>query len=167
MKRRLTATTLSVTIMAFAGIAASPDRLAAQAARLTQRTVFLERTAAENVDLGAPGASVGDFRTTAGVVRATQNGEVIGSYATSQHTLAAGLEGGKERRSVTMEITIGRSDITMLSLYLAPAGGPPAERVVHPIIGGTGQYLGANGSLTLIPISATEYRAVIRLTPRG
>lgn len=85
----------------------SPFREARAEARVpANRTVFLERTSAENVDLGAPGASVGDLRATRGVVRDTQDGEVIGSYATSQVTVATGLAEGKEQRSVIMEITI-------------------------------------------------------------
>jgi len=165
--KRHPSSTISWIIILGLGITASLQSSEAQSERITHRTFFLERTATENVDLGAAGPSAGDFRATQGVVRATRNGEEIGSYATSQHTLAAGLAGGKEQRSVMMEITIGRSDITMASIYLVPVGGPPTLRVVHPIIGGTGEYLGANGSLTLIPISATEYRAVIRLVPRG
>jgi hypothetical protein len=152
--------------MILIGITAPLHRSEAQPTGLANRTVFLERTFAENVDLGAPGSSVGDLRATSGVVRATQNGEVIGSYATSQTTVTTGLDGGNEQRSVMMEITIGRSDITMASFYVVPAGGPPALRVVHPIIGGTGRFLGANGSLTLIPISATEYRAELKFVPR-
>lgn len=166
--RRCLPATASCLIIIFLAIAALPRRSEAQVIkRLAHRAVFLERTSAENVDLGAPGPSPGDFRSTVGVVRATQNGEVIGSYSTSQHTLATGLDGGKEKRSVMMEITIGKSDITMLSAYDVPTGGPPAARVVHPIIGGTGAYFGANGSLTLIPIGTTGYRAVMRFAPRG
>jgi len=166
MKRCLPATAACLIIL-FLGIASLPFKSEAQVVkRLAHRTVFLERTSSENVDLGAPGPSAGDFRTTVGVVRATQNGEVIGSYSTSQHTLATGLDGGKERRSVMMEISIGKSDITMLSAYDVPTGGPPAARVVHPIVGGTGDYLGANGSLTLVPIGTLGYRAVMRFVPR-
>lgn len=144
------------------GITAPLYGSAAESSLPPTRTVFLERTSAENVDVGTPGASVGDLRSTSGVVRAAQNGEVIGSYATSQVTVASGLPGGNEQRSVLMEITIGRSDVTMASFYNVPAGGPPAARVVHPIIGGTGRFLGAKGSLTLTPISATEYRALLK-----
>jgi len=106
------------------------------------------------------GPFVGDPRATRGVVRATRDGEVIGSYATSQVTVAAGLEGINEQRSAIMEIPIGRSDITMVSNYVVPVGAPPTERVVHPITGGTGRFLGARGSLTPIPLDAAVYRPV-------
>jgi hypothetical protein len=150
------------TILCLVSVFAPFRGACAEAKVPANRTVFLERTSADNVDLGTPGTSVGDLRVTRGVVRATQDGEVIGSYATSQVTVATGLEGGNEQRSIIMEITIGRSDITMVSMYVVPVGAPPTERVVHPITGGTGRFLGARGSLTLIPIDGAGYRAVLK-----
>lgn len=135
--------------------------VAVAAERPANRTVFLERTAAENVDVGATGSSVGDLRATQGVVRSARDGKVIGSYATSQVTLSAGV-GGTEQRSVIMEITMGAEEVTMVSLYVVPVGAPPAAKVVHPIVGGTGQYAGAGGTLTLVPLDGTRYRAVMR-----
>lgn len=123
--------------------------------------MYLERIDAQNVDLGEPGSSVGDLRVTRGIVRATQDGKRIGTYATSQVTVASGLIGGTEQRSVIMEITIGKNEVTMTSLYVVPAGAAPIEKVVHPIVGGTGRYLGAKGSLTLVPLDAVSYRATL------
>ena len=141
-------------------VATAPPALAAP--RPADRVVYLERTFAENVDVGAPGPSTGDLRATRGLVRNSLDGRVIGSYATSQMTVAVGLLGGSEERSVIMEITTGKNDVTMVSMYVVPTNAPPAHRVVHPIVGGTGKYAGAQGTLTLVPLDATQYRAVMR-----
>ncbi len=150
----LTSVCLAAGLSVFAPVAVAAERPA-------NRTVFLERTAAENVDVGATGSSVGDLRATQGVVRSARDGKVIGSYATSQVTLSAGV-GGTEQRSVIMEITMGAEEVTMVSLYVVPVGAPPTSKVVHPIVGGTGQYAGAGGTLTLVPLDGTSYRAVLR-----
>ena len=156
MKKSLVMSACVVTLAAGATIAA-PSASAAKVP--ADRVVFLERVDAQNIDLGAAGPSVGDLRVTRGIVRATRDGKKIGTYATSQVTVASGLIGGTEQRSVIMEITIGKSDITMTSLYVVPVGAAPTGEIVHPIVGGTGKYLGAKGSLTFIPLDETTYRA--------
>ena len=65
---------------------------------------------------------------TLGVVRASRTGEVMGSYATSQVTFGPSLPAGEEERSVIMEITIGRRDVAMVSMFVVPAGALPASR---------------------------------------
>ena len=156
MKKSLVMSACVVTLVAGATVAAP----AVSAAKVpADRVILLERVDAQNVDLGADGPSVGDLRVTRGIVRSARDGKRIGTYATSQITVASGLLGGKEQRSVIMEITIGKSDITMTSLYVVPVGAAPISEVVHPVVGGTGRYIGAKGSLTLIPLDDTTYRA--------
>jgi len=158
MKKPLALAVLAVLI----GALLAPVTAASAAPRPADRTVFLERTYAQNVDVGDPGSSAGDLRATRGVVRSALDGKVIGSYSTSQVTVASGLIGGTEQRSVIMEIAIGDNEVTMVSMYVVPAGAPPAKRIVHPIVGGTGKYAGAKGTLTLVPLDETQYRAVLR-----
>lgn len=161
MKRQMLSV-IAYVIVSLIGMLVSPYNAAARPVVPDERIVFLETISVESVDLGAPGASVGDLRAVRGVVRATQNGEIIGSYASSQTLVGPGLEGGNEERSVVMEISIGRSDVTMVSMVVLPAVGPPSSRLVVPIVGGTGKFLGATGSLTIFPLSATQYRAVLK-----
>lgn len=61
-----------------------------------------------------------------------------------------------------MDIAIGDNEVTMVSMYVVATGAPPREKVVHPIVGGTGKYAGAEGTLSLIPVDETHYRAVMR-----
>lgn len=142
------------------GALATPAAMAAP--RPVDRTVYIERTFAENVDFGSSGTSVGDLRATRGLVRASLEGKVIGSYTTTQITISPQLPGGLEDRNITMEVAIGSSEIVLLSVYSAPAGATPVDKVVYPIVGGTGKFAGARGTMTLVTIDETRKRLVFR-----
>lgn len=142
------------------GTLATPAAMAAP--RPVDRTVYIERTFAENVDFGSSGTSVGDLRATRGLVRASLEGKVIGSYTTTQITISPQLPGGLEDRSITMEVAIGSSELVLLSVYSAPAGATPVDKVVYPIVGGTGKFAGARGTMTLVTIDETRKRLVFR-----
>ena len=145
---------------ALVGTLGAPNVIAAP--RPDDRTVFIERTFAENVDFGTTGTSVGDLRATRGLVRASLNGKVIGSYTTSQITISPQLPGGLEDRNITMEVAIGRSEIVMVSVYSAPAAATPVDKVVYPIVGGTGKFAGARGTMTLVTIDEMRKRLDFR-----
>lgn len=114
------------------------------------RTVQIERTFEEVIDLGAVGNSHADLRVTRGIVR-SPSGKRIGTYATSQTTVWAGVDGGREERSLIMRVTIGANELTMVGMIIAPDGRGPSAKFVVPIEGGTGKYFGAMGTMTLIP----------------
>ena len=148
---------LSVLLVAALG---APAAMAAP--RPADRTVFIERTFAENVDFGTTGTSVGDLRATRGLVRASLKGKVIGSYTTTQITVSPQLPGGVEERNITMEVAIGASEIVMVSVYSAPAGATPVDKVVYPVVGGTGKFAGARGTMTLVTIDDMRKRLDFR-----
>ncbi len=137
---------------------ALPSASATSAAKPRDRVLQLERVSQENIDLGAAGPSVGDLRVTQGVVT-NSAGKRVGTYATSQVTVAAALPGGQEQRSVTMEVSLPGGEITMVGIYVAPTGAAPTSEVVHVIAGGTRDFFGARGTITLTPSGATTYRA--------
>ena len=143
-----------------AGSLATP--VAAAAPRPADRTVYIERTFAEELDLGDPETSVGDLRATRGVVRKSLDGKVIGRYTTTQWTIGPGGGSGLEERTITMEVTIGRNEVLMVSVYTAPSGSTPVAKVVYPIVGGTGKYAGARGTMTLVPIDDLRKRLEFR-----
>ena len=143
-----------------AGAVAAPVAVAAP--RPADRTVYIERTFAEDLDLGGSESAVGDLRATRGVVRKSLNGKIIGRYTTTQWTIGPGGERGLEERTITMEVTIGRNEVVMVSVYTAPVGATPVDKVVYPIVGGTGKYAGARGTMTLAPIDDLRKRLEFR-----
>jgi hypothetical protein len=143
-----------------AGSLATPAAMAAP--RPADRTVYIERTFVEELDFGDPGTSVGDLRATRGVVRKSLEGKVIGRYTTTQWTIGPGGGGGLEERTITMEVTIGRNEVLMVSVYAAPQGSTPVDKVVYPIVGGTGKYAGARGTMTLVPVDNLRKRLEFR-----
>lgn len=143
-----------------AGAIAAP--VVEAAPRPADRTVYIERTFAETVDLGVSGSSVGDLRATRGLVRKSLDGKVIGRYTTTQWTIGPGGERGFEERTITMEVAIGRNEVVMVSVYTAPKGETPVDKVVYPIVGGTGKYAGARGTMTLVPIDDLRKRLEFR-----
>jgi hypothetical protein len=151
---------VSFLTVVLAGTLSAPVALAAP--RPADRTVYIERTFAENVDFGASGTSVGDLRATRGLVRASLKGKVIGSYTTTQITVSPQLPGGVEERNITMEVAIGASEIVMVSVYSAPAGATPVDRVVYPVVGGTGKFAGARGTMTLVTVDDMRKRLDFR-----
>ena len=140
--------------LALAGLL--PAASATEATSPRDRTITIERVSQENVDVGELGSSVGDLRATQGIAR-TASGKRIGTYATSQVTVATGLAGGVEQRSVIMEITLRGGEISIVGIYEAPAGAPPVRAITHVIVGGTGDFFGARGTMTMTPASATTY----------
>ena len=150
-----------LTVPALAMAVALPSAGAAPAAKPRDRVLQLERVSQENVDLGAAGPSIGDLRVTQGVAT-NSAGKRVGTYATSQVTVASALVGGSEQRSVIMEMALPGGEITMVGIYVAPAGAAPTSEVVHVIAGGTGTFFGARGTITLTPTGATTYRATLK-----
>lgn len=147
-------------VPALAAATALPAAQATSAAKPRDRVLQLERIAQENVDLGAAGPSIGDLRATQGVAR-NSAGKRVGTYATSQVTVAAGPLGGVEQRAVSMEIALPGGEITIVGIYIAPTRTAPTSEVVHVIAGGTGEFFGARGTITLTPSGATTYRATL------
>lgn len=143
-----------------AGAVAAPVAVAAP--RPADRIVYIERTFAETIDFGDSGSSVGDLRATRGVVRKSLEGKIIGRYTTTQWTIGPGGDRGLEERTITMEVAIGRNEVVMVSVYTAPKGETPVDKVVYPIVGGTGKYAGVRGTMTLVPVDDLRKRLEFR-----
>lgn len=93
-----------------------------------------------------------------------------GSYLTGTlTTIATGLENNRELRAANLVIAVGSDDnqlvIGGLSVY--PADGStiaPGQRATRPVIGGSGIYDGARGSVTSTNLGERGWRHVFRVT---
>lgn len=135
-----------------------PGAAAAEPSPPADVTVFIQRTYRQVIDVGSAGASTGDITSSAGKIRRTQSGRVIGHYLTSQVTVRVNLPGGRERRNTMIQFDVPGGTILTQALVDAPIGTPPRGKFTHAIIGGTGAYSGARGTLYFTALDATRYR---------
>ncbi|MDI1289420.1 MAG: hypothetical protein PSX37_05645 [bacterium] len=93
-----------------------------------------------------------------------------GSYLTGTlTTIAVGLDNNRELRSANLVVVVGSEEnqlvIGGLSAY--PADGStiaPGQRTTRPVIGGSGVYDGASGSVTSTNLGERGWRHVFRIT---
>ncbi len=156
---RLTAIITAALVSISGSLIAAPSASAAKA----DLVWFIDRTYREVIDVKGDGDNVGDITVTNGTISETRNGEPVGTYATSQITVAVAIPGGRQNRQTTLALTVGDSTTYTTALIAANAGTPPRTKFVHAIIGGTGKYSGVRGQVVLRPLSDTTYRVAFFL----
>lgn len=115
------------------------------------------------------GSGLGTVRTF--YVPARVNGKAsAGSYLTGTlTTIAVGLENNRELRSANLVVVV-RAEANQLvigGLSAYPADGStiaPGQRTTRPVIGGSGIYDGARGSVTSTNLGEAGWRHVFRIT---
>lgn len=105
-------------------------------------------------DNGAPGSSVGDVRTLA-LTMSTAGGRAVGTADIVQ-TLTDEAEVDRAVKVVVISLpkgTIAIQGLTTFTDFMDPASRPNDETEQLAIVGGTGAYRGAAGSvdITLLP----------------
>ena len=133
----------------------------ASAAMPKDRTVYFELKSRQSIDLGQPGPSAGDLSVASGEVTNSRGGKVIGTYDLSQVVVGMRGAGGRESRSMSMQIAFPQGKIEIMSTYSAPAGVPVSQTVTHAIVGGTGIYAGWGGSVRITALDADTFRVRI------
>jgi hypothetical protein len=116
------------------------------------------------VDVGAPGRSVGDFTIFDGAVLDARGVREVGRYYGTQTTIAFG-----DRHIVQSMITyqLGRGDtLTFGGIGEYPTDGAGlviGQRFTRPVLGGTGRYAGARGTVTTIRREDGSYEQKFRI----
>lgn len=159
--RRSTAATAATAALLAAAAALPAAASAADRAdvlRLTTRNIVVTP-----VDLGAPGKSPGDMYAYSGDVH--RGGKRVGSLYGSH--IALGVEGDREIVQGLITFRMGRDEIMAAGLAQYPADSQSGtvidEPFRRPIIGGTGRYAGARGTLTTVRRNDGSYRQTFRL----
>lgn len=110
--------------------------------------VFMAFGTRDVVDIGDPGASHGDVTTGTGPVWRTLAGKVIGDYVYRAET----IEGdGEETRLTTLWVNLPGGSLVSTALIEVPIGAPPTEEQLFVVLGGTGKYAAAQGTMILKP----------------
>ena len=116
------------------------------------------------IDHAPAGSSVGDLTITTGDVLDASTGKRIGYYTTNQVTVRADAVTRREIRRVDLSISLKEGSIFAVALIRATEGAPPSQTMRFAVVGGTGDYDGARGSLTHGPVANQANFAVqIRL----
>lgn len=123
---------------------ALPSAVADQGQRIDYTFGAPTRTVIDN---GAPGTSVGDVTITTGDVLAPRSGKRLGYYTTNQITVRADATTKRQIRKVDLSIVLRDGTIYATSVIRAAEGAPPTQRMTFAVIGGTGAYDGASGTL--------------------
>jgi len=122
--------------------------------------VVLTRTERQVLRLGEDGVSGGSLSFSEGELRSKRRGEVIGRYVFRGLALDADEPGGLEDRDITVEYTLPDGIILVSGVVSAPGGLPPSTPQDQVIVGGTGRYAGAGGSVRYVPIDDNEQRVI-------
>jgi hypothetical protein len=116
------------------------------------------------VDLGEPGRGVGDLTIFDGTVQDAKGRRDVGRYYGTQITVAVA-----DTQVVQSMITydLGRGDTLLfggIGEYPAEGGGlVKGQRFTRPVLGGTGKYAGATGTITTIRLEDGSYEQVFRI----
>jgi hypothetical protein len=136
------------TVLATALVGVTPATAAPGKDRPKPIVVFIGFGTRDIIDIGDPGASHGDVTTGTGPVWRTLAGEVIGDYVYRAET----IEGvGLESRLTTLWVNLPGGSLAATALIEVPQGAPPTENQLFVVLGGTGRYKGAQGTMTLKP----------------
>jgi len=91
---------------------------------------------------------IGDFTVTTGKVSGTEGN---GTLTTVIRVVAPGKKSDAELRDTQSQVQLKGGQIFAQAVNEDPKGKPPETLHIMPIVGGTGAYAGARGTLNLIP----------------
>ncbi len=93
-----------------------------------------------------------------------RDGASVGSYNFRGITVAVSIPGGRENRDALTQFNLKSGTVLMERINSVAAGTLPDTTEIYPIIGGTGKYAGAAGTVVFSVLSESEYKAEFRFT---
>ena len=157
--RRLTVVAAAIAV-AVAVAVATPALAVAPAKPSGTLTIYTHQTQRDVLDLGESGSSTGDIVTGSGSVAMSKSGKAVGTYAYSSETVRVNIPGGSEMRISTSVYTLPGGTILVSGLTSVQQGTRPTKPQAQVIVGGTGKYAGAAGSVAVVPRNANDYTRV-------
>lgn len=159
---------LSVAVVAASAVALSvavPAHASAPAAPSGKLTIYTVQTQRNVLDLDSSNSTtVGDVVVGSGTVALTKGGKSIGTYAYRSETVRVNIPGGNENRLSTSAYVLPGGTILVQGLVSVQQGTRPTKPQPLVIVGGTGDYAGANGTVTLSPRTPNKYTTTFTFT---
>jgi len=140
------AVTATALVVAPASAAPAPRDLVKDSFSLTGE--FTSRVIDES---GNP-QGIGDLTVTTGKVSGSVGN---GTLTTVIRVVAPGKESDAELRDTQSQVQLKKGQIFAQAVNEDPKGKPPQTLHIMPVVGGTGAYAGARGTLNLIPQGKT------------
>ena len=154
------------TLIVFAGLIVSFNSFAVKPAPAlpNQKIIYIHQTSVATVHPNPQGANeqLGDLVVTSGTLSATEDGPSIGSYNTQKTVI--GFNGTNAIRSNLVFFNIAGEGRFNGTLYVegvneTTKGQTHAAMTQRPIIGGTGRYTAARGSVETEALSDVLLKA--------
>jgi len=152
------ATALAATALISAPVSAAPESSASQPAQTVKPralkkesfTVFGKFTGRQSVTYGDP-KGIGNLTVTQGTV-SDSAGKKVGTLTTVMRVVAPSTKSDAELRDTQSQIQLKNGQIFAQSVNEDPKGKPPRTLHIMPVIGGTGAYASARGTLLMRPV---------------
>ena len=122
------------------------------------RSYVLTVTEAYVVDVGQPGTTHGDIAVRNGVIRST-SGKKLGSFTSVQIVVGKDSKKATEDRDSRMQFNFASGSIMASGTITAPQGGGLVTDHEFAIVGGTGKFAGAMGTMMVEPMKAPKFGA--------
>ena len=150
-KKIVSAALVTAAVATSAGFAVNAS---GQGAPGTTLTLSAKPTGGVPIDLGRKGVSPGDQFLEHGVLR-DPSGHPAGHFQMVTQLVSGNARHGGEQSSLTLYLAGGQVQVT--------GGHATASRFVLPVVGGTGNYTGAAGTLTVAPAKGESEQLTVAL----
>jgi allene oxide cyclase len=132
--------------------------------RVAQTVRFISRVPTiETIDLGAPGKTPGDIYVVNAALASANGRTTIGALRGTQTSIVTEVGAETVQASLTFQLRHGQVVVGGLSQYPLDATGTITGRTyVRSVLGGTGRYEGAHGTLTSTRRADGSYDQVLR-----
>jgi len=151
---------LAIVAMAMAGLLAAPAANAAKDPVAKKFEVYLSFSDWDTYEAGSRDG-VGDLSVFTGPVSTTLSGSKAGNYLITTRVIEREGSGRRaiDTRDTRIEVSVGGGTVLAQAATEDPTGKPPTGLHILPVVGGTGAYASARGTLIIAALGSTgKYR---------
>ncbi len=159
MSRIRSTSAVLITAATIAAVTATVPVSAAEQAKVKVAQNFTSYLTIEDrnvYDVGAANSSQGDLTFTRGSVAKSPDGSAVGSFTTRALVVVADTGSGREQRDTLVEVTMPGGTLIAQTIKDDPTGTPPNAFEDMVVVGGTGAYARATGSVSAGPGGANR-----------